>query len=99
MMAAGSPLKDHSKKKLLPMISKYESEHPNLSVTRNEYGMLDEFLRQVRKHDYRLGKDDLTIIGKVVSETGTSFDQELLESISTHIEDILMQVSVIFNTV
>jgi hypothetical protein len=97
-MAGGSPLKDHHKKKLLPIIAKYEHIHPSLMVTRNEYGMLDDFLLQIRKHDYKLDKADLNVIGNIVTETGASFDQRLLESIAMHIEDFLNQVRVIFYT-
>ena len=56
--------------------------------------MLDDFLRQIRKHDYRLDKDDLCVIGEVVSETGAGFDQEFLESIAMHIEDFLNHLSI-----
>lgn len=97
-MAGGSPLKDHHKKKLLPIIRKYEHLHPSLRVTQNEYRMLDDFLLQVRKHDYKLHKADLDVIGDVVTETGASFDQGLLESIAMHIEDFLNHVRVIFHT-
>jgi hypothetical protein len=56
-------------------------------------------LRQIRKYDYKLDKADLDVIGDIVTETGASFDQELLESIAMHIEDFLNQVRVIFHTV
>jgi hypothetical protein len=98
-MAGGSPLKDRYKKKLLSIIAKYEHLHPSLWVTRNEYGMLYDFLRQIRKYDYKLDKADLDVIGDIVTETGASFDQDLLESIAMHIEDFLNQVRVIFHTV
>jgi hypothetical protein len=97
-MAGGSPLKDHRKKKLLPIVQKYEHLHPSLNVTRNEYGMLDDFLQQIREHDYKLDKADLDVIGHIVTETGVTFDQGLLESIAMHIEDFLNRVRVIFHT-
>ena len=83
-MAGGSPLKDHHKKKLLPIVRKYEHLHRSLKVTRNEYGMLDDFLRQIRKHDYKLDKADFDVIGDIVIDTGASFDPGLLESIAMH---------------
>jgi hypothetical protein len=91
-----SPLKDHHKKKLLPIVRKYEHLHRSLKVTRNEYGMLDDFLRQIRKHDYKLDKADFDVIGDIVIETGASFDPGLLESITMHIEDFLNQVHLFF---
>jgi hypothetical protein len=91
-----SPLKDHHKKKLLPIVRKYEHLHRSLKVTRNEYGMLDDFLRQIRKHDYKLDKADFDVIGDIVIETGASFDPGLLESIAMHIEDFLNQVHLFF---
>jgi hypothetical protein len=95
-MAGTFRLKDYNKKKLLPVIAKYEKRYPDLKITRNEFGMLDDFLQQIREHDYRLDKDDVCIIRDIVSGTGISVDEEFMESIAKHIEDYLRQVAVIF---
>jgi phosphomannomutase len=97
--AAGiSPLKDHNKKKLLPIIAKYEHRYPSLKITRNEYEMLDDFLRQTRDRHYKLDKDDVRIVSDIVSGTGVSVDEEFIESIAMHFDNFLEQVAIIFHT-
>jgi hypothetical protein len=86
------PLDEQHKKVLLEIKMGY----PTITITDNAWGMLDEFLRQTRRRNIRLGKDDIVKLENIVSSFGITIDQEFLESIAQHIEDFMREVAVIF---
>ena len=77
------------------MKNKYEKRYSNIRVTANDYEMLDDFLRQIRRQSIRLDKGDVTKLGDIVSSYGISIDEEYLESIAEHLEDFMKEVAAI----
>ena len=86
------PLDERHNKVLLEIKVGY----PTITITDNEWSMLDEFLRQTRRQNIKLAKYDIVKLENIVSSFGITIDEEYLESIAQHIEDFMKKVSVIF---
>jgi hypothetical protein len=102
-----SPLKGSNKDKFLEIKRKYEKRLSYLKIPENDYEMLNDFVRAIRKHDTHIeqsqkgkkgqkDKGDLEILGDMVQYSGIVIDEEYLDSIASHIEDFLQETASIF---
>jgi hypothetical protein len=102
-----SPLEGSNKDKFLEMKRKYEKRYSYLNIPKkadseNDFEMLNDFVRAIRKHDTRIEqgqkgkKGDLEILGDIVQYSGIVVDEEYLDSIASHIEDFLQETASIF---
>lgn len=65
----------------------YEAKY-NFRVTENEYISLDQFLREIRRLGIKLDDRDFEKLRDIVSSFGITIDEEFLESIAQHLEDL-----------
>lgn len=95
------PLDGRYKERFLEIKRKYEERY-SFKIPENDYEMLNDFVRAIRKHDARIEegqknkKGDLDVLGDIVQHSGVVVDEEYLESIASHIEVFLQETASIF---
>jgi hypothetical protein len=91
-----TPLQGQDKEDFLKIKREYERRYPAFKVPENDYEMMNDFLRGIRKYKISLEKHHLKTIGRIVSNSGTTVSIEDLVSLAGSIEDFLQKCASIF---
>lgn len=91
-----SPLQGQDKESFLQIKRHYENRYPGMNIPENDYEILNDFLREIRKREIRLDSPHLEKIGWIIKRSSIHVDTEYLESIARNIEEFLHVCASIF---
>jgi hypothetical protein len=93
-----SRLQGLDKDEFLLIKREYEKRCSSLRIPENDFEMMNDFRREIRKYDIRLDDPHLGKILGIAKKSGARLDGECLEFIASHIEDFLRATASIFRS-